>query len=126
MRNSTPDSVTGQLTATTGGNVDGRMDLLSVVLHEFGHALGLEHGESDADGFMASTLDTGIRYVVSGDTALAPGSNASGGPLNTYPWLWRSARWPDREEAEAAIQVEYPGWFTALQSVGLKSLRDFL
>jgi hypothetical protein len=45
---------------TTAGNQgeQGRMDLLSVLMHEVGHLLG--HGH-DADGLMGETLATGIR-----------------------------------------------------------------
>jgi probable HAF family extracellular repeat protein len=35
-----------------------RMDLLTVLMHEYGHALGLDHAD---DGVMAETLDDGIR-----------------------------------------------------------------
>jgi hypothetical protein len=40
----------------------GRMDLLSVVMHEVGHLLGLDH---DKEGVMAETLDAGTRRVPS-------------------------------------------------------------
>jgi Matrixin len=36
----------------------GRMDLLTVLMHEFGHVLGHEH---EADGLMAETLDPAVR-----------------------------------------------------------------
>ncbi|WP_168921806.1 tandem-95 repeat protein [Polaromonas vacuolata] len=42
----------------------GKMDLLSVLLHEYGHALDLEHS-ADADDFMATTLQPGERRLPS-------------------------------------------------------------
>ncbi|MCX2973495.1 LEPR-XLL domain-containing protein [Halieaceae bacterium IMCC8485] len=40
------------------GNVAGKMDLLSVVMHEIGHQLGFGHGDS---GVMHESLDAGVR-----------------------------------------------------------------
>ncbi len=40
----------------------GRMDLLSVVVHEFGHLFGEEHTE-DGTGAMAETLTAGVRTL---------------------------------------------------------------
>ena len=42
------------------------MDMLSVLLHEYGHALGLEHS-ADARDFMATTLTPGVRRLPSAD-----------------------------------------------------------
>ncbi len=45
------------------------MDLLTVLLHEYGHALGLDHS-ADTHDFMASTLQPGMRRTLSVDEQL--------------------------------------------------------
>jgi Matrixin len=52
----------------------GRIDLLSVVLHELGHVLGHDHG--DEEGLMGAALETGVRHtnldpLFADETALA-------------------------------------------------------
>lgn len=44
----------------------GKMDMLSVLLHEYGHALGIEHSASAHD-YMATTLAPGVRRLPSTD-----------------------------------------------------------
>ncbi|MCX7147909.1 MAG: Ig-like domain-containing protein [Rhodocyclales bacterium] len=44
----------------------GKMDMLSVLLHEYGHALGIEHSASAHD-HMATTLQPGVRRLPSAD-----------------------------------------------------------
>src|SRR6185369_15488233 len=43
------------------GPAASRMDLLTVLLHEFGHVLGYQHAAGD--GLMAETLPTGVRRL---------------------------------------------------------------
>ena len=42
------------------------MDLLSVLLHEYGHALGFEHS-SDPHDFMGASLTAGVRRLSTAD-----------------------------------------------------------
>lgn len=49
--------------AKPGSAADGKMDMLSVLLHEYGHALGLDH-TADAHDFMAATLSPGMRRTM--------------------------------------------------------------
>jgi Matrixin len=48
--------------AKAGSEAAGKMDMLSVLLHEYGHALGLEHSGNGAD-FMAASLQPGVRKL---------------------------------------------------------------
>lgn len=52
--------------AKVGSVADGKMDRLSVLLHEYGHALGIEHSGDDGD-FMAASLQPGERRLPSSD-----------------------------------------------------------
>ncbi len=53
-------SADGDLLALPGGPADGRMDRLTVVMHELGHVLGYEHNDT---GLMQPTLAPGVRYL---------------------------------------------------------------
>jgi len=50
--------------AKAGTAAAGKMDMLSVLLHEYGHALGIEHNGDNAD-YMAASLQPGQRRLPS-------------------------------------------------------------
>lgn len=52
--------------ARAGSAASGKMDMLSVLLHEYGHALGIEHS-ADSRNFMATTLTAGVRRLPSAE-----------------------------------------------------------
>ena len=52
--------------AKAGTGAAGKMDMLSALLHEYGHALGLEHSAQVGD-FMSATLQPGERRLPSAD-----------------------------------------------------------
>ena len=68
----------GALAATAGGEADGRMDLLSTVLHEMGNAMGLpETLNQDVSGM----------YLAAGIRTLPPSRSAQEGqPAPTINW----------------------------------------
>jgi VCBS repeat-containing protein len=52
--------------AKASSEAAGKMDMLSVLLHEYGHALGFEHSANSQD-FMATTLSPGVRRLPSAE-----------------------------------------------------------
>jgi predicted Zn-dependent protease len=52
--------------AKPGSEAEGNMDMLSVLLHEYGHVLGLEHS-GDSHDFMSTTLQPGVRRLPSAE-----------------------------------------------------------
>ncbi len=48
--------------ARPGSDAPGKMDMLSVLLHEYGHVLGIEHS-ADCHAAMAATLQPGTRRL---------------------------------------------------------------
>ena len=50
--------------ALPGSEASGKMDLLSVLLHEYGHVLGLNHSD-EAHSLMSEDLKPGVRHTVS-------------------------------------------------------------
>ncbi|MES2205595.1 MAG: tandem-95 repeat protein [Pseudomonadota bacterium] len=59
-----PTSNPNEWKAKPGSAAEGKMDMLSVLLHEYGHVLGLEH-TADTHDLMAETLQPGVRRLVS-------------------------------------------------------------
>ena len=70
---------TGGLSAIEGTAADGRIDLVTVLAHEFNHLLGIGHGEE----LMSETLEVGTRLI---DVADSDGDEpATTTPV--YPFL---------------------------------------
>ena len=63
----TPYPSPWQLSAASGNAADGKMDLMTVLMHELGHVMGLGHVSSAVDGtrLMAGSIDPGIRRLPS-------------------------------------------------------------
>ena len=57
------DAGDGELAAVLGSDAYGDMDLLTVVMHELGHVLGLEDLDPDTHDLMSETLDAGVRQL---------------------------------------------------------------
>ncbi|MDH5210669.1 MAG: tandem-95 repeat protein, partial [Betaproteobacteria bacterium] len=53
----------GMLSATPRSDAFGRMDLLTVVLHEIGHVLGFDHEDAASYAVMRDELSAGVRYT---------------------------------------------------------------
>jgi Ca2+-binding RTX toxin-like protein len=53
----------GNLVATAGGPAVGRIDLLSVVLHELGHVMGFDHADGSEGYVLSPILDAGERLA---------------------------------------------------------------
>ncbi|MBK7952689.1 MAG: tandem-95 repeat protein [Candidatus Accumulibacter sp.] len=64
-----PTSSPTEWIAKPGSEAEGRMDLLTVLLHEYGHTLGLDHSLDPHDN-MAATLPPGVRRTLSAEQQL--------------------------------------------------------
>jgi VCBS repeat-containing protein len=61
-----PTSNPYEWVAKEGSAAYGKMDMLSVLLHEYGHVLGIDHSANSHD-YMATTLTAGVRRMPSAD-----------------------------------------------------------
>ena len=61
-----PTSNPNEWVARAGTAAAGKMDMLTVLLHEYGHALGIEHS-ADSHDYMATTLTPGMRRLPNSD-----------------------------------------------------------
>ena len=61
-----PTSNPFEWVAKAGSAAAGKMDMLSVLLHEYGHALGIDHNPNAHD-YMGTTLTTGVRRLPTAD-----------------------------------------------------------
>ena len=69
-----PTSNPNEWVAKAGSAAAGKMDMLSVLLHEYGHALGIDHSANPND-FMGTTLTAGVRRLPSADEMALMGIN---------------------------------------------------
>jgi hypothetical protein len=74
--NSEFNLVDGEFNAIPGGEAAGRVDLLSVLVHEIGHVLGHDHDSGLA--VMGETLATGIRLTLNDSGAWVSNDAVSG------------------------------------------------
>jgi hypothetical protein len=65
------------LAAGSESEAYGRYDLVTVLAHELGHVLGLDHEDSAHYAVMAQDIDPGVRYVLD---AQAPVGGAAAAP----------------------------------------------
>jgi len=59
------------LAAGSESEAYGRYDLVTVLAHELGHVLGLDHGDAASYAVMADELDPGVRYLLGAQTPAA-------------------------------------------------------
>jgi hypothetical protein len=93
----------GELVARDGSVAGGRMDLLTVVVHELGHLMGFVDGQAGV-GPMAATLDVGQRI----------GADHAHGLIQVPPAFALGAA---RVFAEAVGDFVEPAWAAALREV---------
>jgi hypothetical protein len=92
-----PTSNPDEWVAKEGSAAYGKMDMLSVLLHEYGHALGIEHSADNHD-YMATTLTPGARII--GDRPRFPAKIA------------HSFTSPPAHELRNSMHINQPCWLS--------------
>jgi hypothetical protein len=105
------------LAAAPDSEAYGRFDLVTVLAHELGHVLGLDHADAARYTVMAEDIDPGVRYVVGGAEpatapAAAPAEPVSGGipafdfaPLSAGSGSSAAIDWQSSLGADWAVQL---------------------
>ena len=102
----------GSVLLARAGAAAGHMDLLTVVEHELGHAVGMEHS---ADGVMAETLSSGSRSTLgvtldAEQTQLTAAWAATPGAAVAPTIDWSGAYAAPVLPASAAAKARAPSW----------------
>ena len=84
-----------RITTISGSEAEGRMDLLTAVMHELGHVLGYEDVDPAAADLMSETLDTGVRQLL--------GNNGTGQSQESTTNLVAMDLTPDASTAEDTL-----------------------
>lgn len=100
-----------QLQAAPGSAAEGKIDLMTVLMHELGHVMGLDHVSSAVDGtrLMAGSIDPGIRRLPS---ALDLGAVAS----STEPGTGTDVVGASPQSVDSSIWDPYLAHDTTLSS----------
>jgi hypothetical protein len=78
-----------ELMARSASPAFGRMDLLTVVMHEMGHVLGFEDLDPNAGALMSGTLDASTRRLnetTADSPKLVQMDNVAGGGVSSLLW----------------------------------------
>jgi hypothetical protein len=116
------------LEAVAGGGADGRIDLLTVILHELGHQAGLDDHYADADaGLMYGFLDVGERHLPELDhveamaaAPAAPTAGLTGWISGAKPETGEPA--PAGSPEAAGVEGWIDGWVLEADTGGLDAL----
>jgi Ca2+-binding RTX toxin-like protein len=82
--------------APLGSAAAGHIDLLTVVMHELGHLLALDH---DSLPFMADSLDLGVRLPIETASAVSTGNSGGHTPIRrSVADLWSPASVVNRDD----------------------------
>jgi hypothetical protein len=107
----------GELLARMGTEARGRMDLLTVVMHELGHVLGRDHEEG---GVMRSSLEAGVRAVPQANLPASTPAGIADGQAHAVLASLAAARVPAANPATQPVQPVID-WSSRAADFGLKA-----